>query len=188
MKSILANNKQHLKDLIQKEYELNGDNCYLNHIDVSNITDMSYLFQYSILNADISKWDVSNVKNMSGMFAYSQFTGDISRWNTSNVEIMGEMFYKSKFNGDISNWNTSMVENMLWMFRDSEFKQDLSNWDTSNVNSFTYMFLNCCSPIPYWAGIEDKAERQKAIESYRLNKALSQELDKKDIIKKKVKI
>ena len=37
-------NKEELVDLIIKEIETNGPNCSLNHIDVSNIDDMSYLF------------------------------------------------------------------------------------------------------------------------------------------------
>jgi surface protein len=53
-------------------------------------------------NGNISKWDVSNVTDMSFMFARSKFNGDISKWDVSNVRNMSSMFHFAKFNGDIS--------------------------------------------------------------------------------------
>ena len=53
-------------------------------------------------NGDISKWDVSNVTNMKYMFYNSSFTNNISNWNVSNVTNMYRMFEYSVFNGDIS--------------------------------------------------------------------------------------
>ena len=67
--------KDELIKIIKDEVEKNGWECDLNHIDVSQITNMSYLFSkayngYGLakFNGDISKWDVSNVKNMTSMF------------------------------------------------------------------------------------------------------------------------
>ena len=37
-------------------------------------------------NSDISNWDVSNVTNMNFMFHGSKFNGDISKWDVSNVQ------------------------------------------------------------------------------------------------------
>ena len=48
--------------------------------DVSNVTDMRYMFQYSEFNGDISEWDVSNITNIDYMFCKSQFNGDVSKW------------------------------------------------------------------------------------------------------------
>ena len=63
--------------------------------NVSNVTDMSYMFSESSFNQDISSWDVSNVTDMSGMFYESSFNQDISSWNVSNIKYMREMFSDS---------------------------------------------------------------------------------------------
>ena len=60
--------KEALQDIIKKRMEKEGNEVNLNDIDVSNITNMSYLFFNSNFNGDISQWDVSNVTDMSGMF------------------------------------------------------------------------------------------------------------------------
>jgi len=52
--------------------------------DVSQVTDMSYLFKdKTYFNDDISNWDVSNVTNMSGMFDSSALSAD----NYDNILI-----------------------------------------------------------------------------------------------------
>ena len=65
---LVAKDNEHLKLLIQREMKKDGPNCDLNHIDVSNITNMSYMFSYFQFNGDISEWNVSNVTDMRGMF------------------------------------------------------------------------------------------------------------------------
>ena len=97
-------NKIELKDLIKYVIKEFGIDCNLNWIDVSNITDMAFLFKIGF-NGDISKWNVSNVTSMKGMFIHSEFNGDISNWNINKVNNMAYMFSGSKFNRDISNWN-----------------------------------------------------------------------------------
>ena len=98
MNKIIANGKEHLGLLIKQEIEKNGPNCNLNHIVVSNITDMSWMFFDTDFDGDISKWDVSNVTNMSCMFLDSQFNQDISSRDVSNVKNMNNLFRASMFN------------------------------------------------------------------------------------------
>ena len=135
--------KDELEDIIKRRIKSEGNECDLNDIDTSNITNMSNLFEFSKFNGDISRWNVSKVTNMEGMFVESTFTGDISNWVVSNVTNMKYMFMHSAFDGDISNWNVSNVKNMRSMFLYSKFNSDISNWDVSNVIDKSHIFDNC---------------------------------------------
>ena len=136
-------NKKELMEIIREIIAEKGPNCDLNFIDVSNITDMSYLFWKTKFDGDISKWDVSNVTSMRGMFQGCPFNGDISKWNVSSVENMAAMFMFSEFNGDISKWDVSNVESMGWMFTKCPFNQDISKWNVRKVKGIKEMFDNC---------------------------------------------
>ena len=135
---VKALDKDHLHSLIKQYIKDYGLGCSLNHIDVSQVTDMSGLFDtanFSKFIGDISQWDVSNVIDMNQMFYGSRLTSDISHWNVSKVRTMEYMFGESAFNGDISQWDVSNVINMKRMFHESRFNGDISQWDVSNVKT-----------------------------------------------------
>lgn len=129
-----------LWDLLKELMEKRGDGCDLNDVDVSDVKDMSYIFQYTDIDFDVSGWDTSNVWFMTGMFRASKFNGDISRWNVGVVDNMVEMFWNSEFNNDISDWNVENVKDMKEMFCKSKFNGDLSRWKVNGVTDMTEMF------------------------------------------------
>ena len=115
---------EELKDIINSRVSRYGPNCDLNDIDVSLVTDMSFLFYDSDFTGDISKWDVSNVVNMKRMFTFSSFNGDISEWNVSNVLNTMKMFVLSKFNQDVSNWKINEKCDTTDMFFCCDIKEE----------------------------------------------------------------
>ena len=121
----------------------------ISYWDVSNVTNMSYMFfKCKELKSvgDISNWDVSSVNYMLYMFCNCcSFNQNISNWDVSSVNYMSHMFaWCKKFNQDISSWNVSNVTNMNFMFAGCEsFNKDISKWNVLNVTDMNYMFYNC---------------------------------------------
>jgi len=179
---IIAKDKEHLIKLIKYEIQKNGLYCDLNHINISNVKDMSGLFLNSKFNGRIGEWDVSNVKTMNSTFFTSRFNGDISGWDISSVEDMGYMFASSLFNGDISRWDISKVENITGTFLNSAFSQDITNWKPLslmlNDNVFKNSELLAQGNLPYWAEL-DITLLPKAIDAYCLAQELKLKLNKK---------
>ena len=115
--------KEELRAIIEQELKRQGSDADLNHIDVSGVTDMSFLFDgldvrnIKIRNIKIDKWDTSNVTDMRFMFfGLTYFNGDPSAWDVSNVTNMRSMFSGARyFNRPLSAWNTSNVTNKQYM-------------------------------------------------------------------------
>ena len=151
--------KDELLKIIIQRIKDDGNDCDLNDIDVSKITDMSELFDatankiFSDFCGDVSMWDVSNVKDMYSMFCKCEkFNCDLSGWNVSNVNDMLAMFFGcEQFNCDLSQWDVSNVEDIESMFLDCKnFNQNLDKWNVSNVkNNMKTAFLNCPTQ-PKW--------------------------------------
>ncbi|WP_169712799.1 BspA family leucine-rich repeat surface protein [Algoriphagus faecimaris] len=108
--------------------------------DVSNVTNMKWIFSQTSFNQSIENWDVSNVINMVGMFAHSPFNQPLGIWNVSSVTDMSYMFIDSPFNQPIGNWDVGNVTDMSWMFSESNFNQPIGNWDVRNVENMYMMF------------------------------------------------
>lgn len=134
--SCRPNTREDLDEIIGERIFYQGNNCDLNDIDVSLITDMSGLFSDLRFNGDISKWNVSNVKDMYSMFLNSKFNGDISEWDTSNVLDMSLMFIGSLFNQDISNWNIHEHCNTFYMFNNCKIADKFIPTKQMHVRQF----------------------------------------------------
>lgn len=135
-------NKGDLVAAIRAEIKAQGSRADLNCIDTSLITNMYGLFsQFKTFEGDIRGWNVSNVTDMSYMFSGSQFNGDIGEWDVSNVKDMSYMFYENyRFDRDISRWNVGNVTNMVHMFSNTYFRGDISGWNVDRAEYFFPMF------------------------------------------------
>ena len=112
--------------------------------DMSKVTNTNYMFYNAKnFNHPLNKWDMSNVSSMKGMFYEAQsFNQPLDKWDTSNVTNMSKMFHKAlSFNEPIENWDVSNVRDMGGMFGETDvFNQPLNKWDTSNVTNMSEMF------------------------------------------------
>lgn len=137
---IVATDTEHLRKLISREMWEHGNQCDLNHIDVSQLASFSALFRDSDFNGNVSQWDMSNATDIAEMFHCSKFNGDVSQWNTGNVVKAGSLFELSPFSGDVSNWNMSKLRTGMSMFCDTNFNGDVSRWNTSELRNASHMF------------------------------------------------
>ena len=114
--TLFPKSRGELVDIIKYQTKINGNECSLNHIDVSHIENMAYIFK--------------------------KVNGDISQWDVSNVRAMTEMFERSDFNQPIGKLNPLKLTEATFMFSESKFNQDISRWDLFKCKTFS-MFLHC---------------------------------------------
>lgn len=131
-----------LKRLVRQEIAMQGPHADLNHIDVSGVDRLNFLFENLDFQGDISQWDVSNAVTARGLFRNCPFNGDISKWNLEQLTIADCMFQGSAFNGDISKWKFKELLHTTGMFKDSAFNGDISRWDVKKVLYADLMFEN----------------------------------------------
>ena len=154
----------------------------IKNLDISNLSDLGYMFADSTFNDNLNGWDVSGINNMSYTFFGSSWnnglpagedgeivgsTKNILDWDVSNVLSMRGMFEHNKaFNALIDNWNLSTIRNMDSMFRNaSSFNRDLSRWYVLNIrerpvnfddNAIKWVNVWCNEGRPRWGteGVE----------------------------------
>lgn len=118
-------------------------------IDMSNVTNMSYMFNSctKLTSVDFgTDFNTKNVTNMAQMFnnCTSLTSLDVSDFDTSNVTNMSGMFSSCRAltDLDLSNFDTSKVTDMQSMFSKCVLltSLDLGNFNTGNVMNMNYMF------------------------------------------------
>ena len=70
-----------LEEIIAQEIAENSVSCDLNHLDVSEMQDLSDAFKGSLFQGNVSSWQVNMIFDMRGLFADSSFAGDLSNWD-----------------------------------------------------------------------------------------------------------
>ena len=138
-----------LKELLERMIEVRGDKGNFNDIDTSDIKSMVSLFQFnSTFNGDITGWSISKVIDMSGMFYNAKsFNQDISNWEFPNLINMSFMFsHATSFNQPIGKWKFPIVRDMSDMFmKATSFNQDISKWEFPYVINMNGMFSDATS-------------------------------------------
>ena len=128
----------------------------LSALDTSQVTDMSFMFQFSqkLASLNLTSFNTENVTNMKAMFQGCYELTELSigeeGFDTSKVTDMTVMF---SLCGKLSNYsfltlfNTENVTSMSQMFygNNSAHKLDLSSFDTSHVTNMYRMFFDCSS-------------------------------------------
>ena len=118
------------------------------NLDVSNVTDMKYLFYNNQLKdlAGLTNWDTGNVTDMNHMFHNNRLTNltGLANWNVSNVTNMKYLFYHNQLTDltGLAKWNVSNVTDMSYMFYENQLTDltGLTNWNTGNVTNMNSMF------------------------------------------------
>ena len=153
LNKIKVETKDQLKSIIRERYNNNKSFVYLSDIDVSELDDLSGIFE--LLNnlevVDISGWDTSNVIYMNDMFVECENIKKIigiENLDVSKLESANSMFYccKNLVELDLTNWNPVSLQHTYEMFSGcSNLKiiENIENWQLPNIKSVRQMFYKC---------------------------------------------
>lgn len=111
--------------------------------NLSQVTDMSYMFQHCRVLNEIPLLDTSNVTDMSYMFNYAWGLKKVPLLNTSNVTNMESIFDQCTGLTSIPLLDTSKVTNMSRIFCGCSRLTEIPQLDTSKVLNFNSAFLSC---------------------------------------------
>ena len=128
------------------------DKIDANNLDVSNVTDGSYMF-YSCANSteiNVSQWNTSKIKYFDKMFSNCQSLAflDVNNWDMISGCSLNSMFsYSGITDIDLSKWDTSNISNLSNLFFNcTKLKQiDLHTWNTKSVSTCYWLFRGCSS-------------------------------------------
>lgn len=128
------------------------DKIDANNLDVSNVTDGSYMF-YSCASSteiNVSQWNTSKIKYFDKMFSNCQSLAflDVNNWDMISGRSLSDMFaYSGITDIDLSKWNTENINNLSNLFFScTKLKQiDLHTWDISSVSTCHWLFRDCSS-------------------------------------------
>ena len=141
--SLIRVDDNNIKKVVHEEINRLGVNADLNHIDISECTQLNSIFPNTGFCGDVSKWNTENIEHMQFTFyKCAKFNGDLSNWSTGKVISMQGMFCEcAKFNQDITRWNVSNVESMFKMFyKAKKFNQPIGKWNIKSIKYMAYMF------------------------------------------------
>ena len=123
--------KFELGNIIKERLKKDKD-ADLNDIDVSQIKNMSHLFQWlDPHNIKIDEWDMSNCEYIQMMFSHCKnFNCDLSKWNVSKVIDMSSLFFGcNEFKGKgLEKWNVSENTDKSYMFDGCNSLKNIPSW------------------------------------------------------------
>ena len=96
-----------------------GGNCQdavpIGCLNTSEVTDMAFVFFYTLFDESINCWNTAHVTTMYGMFSkayyFNQPLNDC--WNVSSVMDIQYMFYHD-FNQCLSSWASEVPTDVPW--------------------------------------------------------------------------
>ena len=123
----------------------------LSSFDTSNVTDMSYMFNYcnSLTELDVSSFNTSKVTNMATMFQRcdSLKTLNVSNFDTSNVTNMGYIFgscynLETIYLGSFSTKSAIYIYNMFRLCSSLKTIYVNNDFEIAEGANSKYMFLD----------------------------------------------